>query len=462
LIFLPGKLTYIQLAENISVMKNKPIINQIIRTMNDQKSRLIILWMLLITLSINSFSQSNTGLVKVIISPDHKDWTYKLNEEAKFSVQVLKYGNLLENVTIDYESGPEAFPDVKKEGIVLKNGKTEFTGTMKMPGFYRVRVWAIVEGKRYEGLATAGFEPENIQPTVKDPADFDTFWNNAIAEARKLNMDAKITLMPERCTSEANVFHISFQNDAIGSRIYGILAIPKKPGKYPAILKVPGAGIRPYAGDAVTAALGFITLEIGIHGIPVNLDPEVYNNLANGALSGYNSIKMNDRNSYYYKRVYLGCVRAVDFIFTLPEFNGTDVAVTGGSQGGALTIVTAGLDKRIKFMAALYPALCDHTGYLNKRAGGWPHYFKNTEPKPGEVETLGYYDVVNFARRVIAPGFYTWGFNDLTCPPTSMYSAYSVITAQKELHVFQETGHWTFPEETEILNNWLIKKLKGQ
>jgi cephalosporin-C deacetylase len=429
--------------------------------MNNRKSRLITLWILLITLTIDSFSQSNTGLVKVIISPDHKDWTYKLSEEAKFSVQVLKYGNLVENVTIDYETGPEAFPDIKKEGVVLKNGKIEFSGTMKMPGFYRVRVWALVDGKRYEGLATAGFEPEKIQPTVKDPDDFDTFWNNAIAEARKINIDPKIALMPERCTSGVNVYHISFQNEAIGSRIYGILAIPKKPGKYAAILKVPGAGIRPYAGDAVTASLGFITLEIGIHGIPVNLDPEVYNNLAGGALSGYNSIKMNDRNSHYYKRVYLGCVRAVDFIFTLPEFNGTDVAVTGGSQGGALTIVTAGLDKRIKFMAALYPALCDHTGYLNKRAGGWPHYFKNTEPKPGEIETLGYYDVVNFARRVTAPGFYTWGFNDLTCPPTSMYSAYSVITAQKELHVFQETGHWTFPEQTEILNNWLVKQLNG-
>ena len=168
---------------------------------------------------------------------------------------------------------------------------------------------------------------------------------------------------------------------------------------------------------------------------------------------------MNNRDAFYYKRVYLGCVRAVDFIFTLTEFNGTDVSVTGGSQGGALTIVTAGLDKRIKYMAAMYPALCDNTGYLNKRAGGWPHYFKSTEPKPGEIETLGYYDVVNFARRITIPGFYTWGYNDLTCPPTSMYSAYNVITAPKELQIFQETGHWTFPEQTEILNNWLLKKL---
>ena len=301
-----------------------------------------------------------------------------MNEEAKFTVQVLKYGNLMENVTIDYEAGPDMIPDVKKAGIVLKNGKTELSGTMKVPGFYRVMVWAVVDGKRYEGLATAGFEPEKIQPTVKDPSDFDSFWENAIAEARKINLDPKITLMPERCNGDVNVYHISFQNEVIGSRIYGILAIPKKQGKYPAILKVPGAGIRPYAGDVRTAAQGIITLEIGIHGIPVNLDPQVYSDLAAGALTSYNKVKMNDRNTHYYKRVYLGCVRAVDFIFSLPEFNGTDIAVTGGSQGGALTIVTAGLDNRIKYMAAIYPALCDHTGYLNKRAGGWPHYFRNT------------------------------------------------------------------------------------
>lgn len=396
----------------------------------------------------------------MIVSPDHKDWTYAVNEVAKFSVQVLKYGNLMENVTIDYETGPEALPDVKKEGVVLKNGKTEFSGTMKVPGFYRVRVFAVVDGKRYEGLATAGYEPEKIQPTVKDPSDFDTFWTNAIAEARKINLDPKITLMPERCTSEVNVYHVSFQNEIYGSRIYGILAIPKKSGKYPALLKVPGAGIRPYSGDTRIAAQGVITLEIGIHGIPVNLDPEVYSNLASGALYNYNNIRMNNRDAFYYKRVYLGCVKAVDFIFSLPEFNGTDVAVTGGSQGGALTIVTAGLDKRIKFMAPQYPALCDNTGYLNKRAGGWPHYFKSTEPKPGEVETLGYYDVVNFARRVTAPGFYTWGYNDLTCPPTSMYSAYNVITSPKELQIFQETGHWTFPEQNEAVNNWLLKQFK--
>ncbi|HUX94903.1 MAG TPA: acetylxylan esterase [Bacteroidales bacterium] len=423
-----------------------------------QKTGIVLL--LIITLNFAGWSQPGSMLIKVIVSPDHKDWTYKVNETAKFTVQVFKNGNLLDNAVIDYEAGPEMLPDQKKEGVVLKNGKTEFTGTMKTPGFYRVRVWAVADGKRYEGLATAGFEPEKIQPTVKDPADFDTFWSNTITEARKIDLDPQITLMPERCTSEVNVYHISYQNDAPGSRIYGIMAIPKKAGKYPAILRVPGAGIRPYSGDLRIASEGIITLEIGIHGIPVNLDQQVYNNLMAGALSSYWTIRKNDRNSHYYKRVFTGCVKAVDFIYSLPEFDGENIGVTGGSQGGALTLITSGLDKRIKYMAGLYPAMCDATGYLNKRAGGWPHYFRSNEPKTNEVETLAYFDVVNFARRITIPGYLTWGYNDVTCPPTSMYSAYNVITAPKELHLYLETGHWTFPEQTAALNNWLINKLK--
>lgn len=418
--------------------------------------------MFLAVLTINSSGQAGMPMIRVIVAPDHKDWTYKVNENAKFSVQVLKYGNLMENVTIDYETGPDMVPDIKKQGIVLKDGKIELSGTMKVPGFYRVRVWAVVDGKRYEGLGTAGFDPYKISPTGKEPSDFDVFWANAIAEARKIDLDPIITLVPESCTSTSNVYNISFQNNAFMSRIYGVLVVPKAPGKYPAILKVPGAGIRPYSGDIRLSSQGFITLEIGIHGIPTNLNPQVYNNLNGAALAGYYFFNMNDKDAFYYKRVYIGCVRAVDFIFTLPGFNGTDIAVSGGSQGGALSIVTAGLDTRIKFLAAQYPALCDVTGHLFNRAGGWPHYFMNSKPKPGEVETLAYYDVVNFARRVSAPGFYSWGYNDMTCPPTSTFSAYNVITAPKTIDIYQETGHWNFPEESEAINNWLTMKLQAK
>jgi cephalosporin-C deacetylase-like acetyl esterase len=192
---------------------------------------------------------------------------------------------------------------------------------------------------------------------------------------------------------------------------------------------------------------------------------DYYSNLSSGALNGYWYFNLDSRDRYYFKRVFLGCVRSVDFIDSLPQFDGKNLAVTGGSQGGALSIVTAALDERIKWLAPFVPAMCDMPGYLKNRAGGWPHLFdkynavyNNTKQK---LETIRYFDVVNFAKLLKVPGYYSWGFNDNVCPPTSMYAAYNVIKAPKELHLALETAHWMFPEQVERSENWLIQNLKG-
>lgn len=402
---------------------------------------------------INMQAQPAQQLVNVVVSPDHADWNYKAKENATFKVQVYKDNILMKNVSVDYEIGPEFFPTEKKQDVVLKNGEITLKSSMKEPGFLRCKVTAMVDNVKYEGMTTVGYDVEKIRPTTAEPKDFDEFWTNAIEEARKTPLNPKMILLPEKCTSTQDVYEVSFQNERTGSRIYGILTTPNSPGRYPAVLKVPGAGIRPYGGSSMGDNI--IVLEIGIHGIPVTLPQEVYNNLSAGALNGYQQFNMNNRDKHYYKRVFSGCVRAVDFIYSLPGFDGSTIGVTGGSQGGALSIITAGLDPRIKFLAAYYPAMCDYAGYLNNRAGGWPHYYRNAKPQPNEVETLAYFDVVNFARRVKVPGWYSWGFNDVTCPPTSMHAAYNVIPGSKELNLYLNTGHWTYPEQRTAGDNWL-------
>jgi cephalosporin-C deacetylase-like acetyl esterase len=404
-------------------------------------------------------------MVKVVVAPDHANWLYKTGENVKFSISVLQYGNPVKNAVIRYSIAPEKMEAIKKDSLVLPNGVLSVDGgTMSTPGFLRCTVTAFIDGKEYTKLATAGFDPLTIKPTVDNPSDFTQFWNKAKADLANIPIDARMTLIPERCTEKVNVYHVSLQNFRVGSRLYGILCVPKKDGKYPALLTVPGAGVRPYYGNITMAEKGLITFEIGIHGVPVNMDVSVYNNLGAGALNGYQNFNLDDRDRFYYKRVYLGCVRANDFIFSLSQFDGNNLAVTGGSQGGALSIITAGLDPRVKYLAAYYPALSDVTGYLKGRAGGWPHYFdKNNlafNNKKDKIETVGYYDVVNFARLLKVPGMYSWGFNDDVCPPTSMYAAYNVITAPKSLYLALETGHWTFPEQIEKLNNWLLQKLQ--
>ncbi len=78
------------------------------------------------------------------------------------------------------------------------------------------------------------------------------------------------------------------------------------------------------------------------------------------------------------KRVYLACVRSIDLLTSLPEWDGKNVVVQGGSQGGALALVTAGLDQRVTACVANHPALSDMAGYKAGRAGGYPHFFRNT------------------------------------------------------------------------------------
>lgn len=404
-------------------------------------------------------AQPARQLVQIIVTPDKADWTYKTGDKAGFTIQVFRNNVPLEGVEVKYSIQPEQMKAIDEGKVSLKKGNaTVEAPKFRDPGFLRCNVSVEVDGKTYSSYATAGFDPDKIEPTTTLPADFQEFWDKGKQDLAKIPMKPVMTLLPERCTDKVDVYHVSINN--IKGKMYGILCKPKAEGKYPAILHVPGAGIRPYYGDIAGAEKGFVTFMIGIHGIPVNLDPVVYTDLASGALEGYQVTNMDDKDFYYYKRVYLGCVRSVDFIESLDCFDGKTIGVTGGSQGGALSIITAGLDSRIDYLAAFYPALSDLTGYLNERAGGWPHMFRNAfTNKPEKVETSKYYDVVNFARFVKVPGWYSWGYNDNVCPPTSMHAAYNVIPGKKELYIFQETQHWTFPEQNEQKNEWLYKML---
>jgi len=410
-------------------------------------------------ISIQLMAQPRRELVLVIVTPSHTDWNYQLGEQAEFSISVLRNNVPIKGIEASYVIQPELVEAWDEGKLVLKDG----TGKIKakkftQPGFLRCTATVEVDGKKYSSYATAGFSPDKIQPTTTLPSDFEAFWNKGKEDLSQIEINPVLTLMPERCTSTVDVYHVQIDN--IKGKIFGILCKPKKEGKYPSILHVPGAGIRPYYGDVWEAEAGFVSFTIGIHGIPVNLDKSVYDNLMQGALNSYWSTNLDDKDNAYFKRVYLGCVRAVDFIESLDTYNGK-IGVTGGSQGGALSIVTAGLDDRIDYLAAFYPALSDLTGFLHGRAGGWPKIFRDDYTnKPEKVETSKYFDVVNFARFVKATGWYSWGYNDNVCPPTSMHSAYNVIDAKKELHVFQETQHWTFPEQQELKNEWLFEKLR--
>ena len=134
-----------------------------------------------------------------------------------------------------------------------------------------------------------------------------------------------------------------------GQSIYGYLTCPKnmRKGACPVVLCPPGAGIKTIKAPLrhkYYAEQGYIRFEIEIHGLNPEMPEAEFkeiSNAFNGRENGYLSNGLDNKDNYYMKRVYLACVRSIDFLTSLPEWDGRNVIVQGGSQGGALALITA-------------------------------------------------------------------------------------------------------------------------
>lgn len=401
--------------------------------------------------------------------PDHADWLYKTGEKANVEVQFYKYGIPQDGLTVSYELGGDMMPSDAGGTVTLKNGKAVIpVGTMKKPGFRDCRLTTKVDGKTYSHHVKVGFSPQKLQPYTKLPSDFDEFWTKTMADAARFPLTYTKEHVEKYSTDKIDCYLIRLQLNRQNQCIYGYLFYPKAEGKYPVVLCPPGAGIKTIKDPMrhkYYAEEGCIRFEIEIHGLHPELDNDTFGEISRAFSSRENGYLVNgldSRENYYMKRVYLACVRSIDLLVSLPEWDGKNVIVQGGSQGGALALVTAGLDKRVTACVANHPALSDMAGYKAGRAGGYPHLFTKTVDMdtPEKIKTLAYYDVVNFAKQITVPVYMTWGFNDNTCPPTTSYIVYNVLGCPKEALITPVNEHWT-SEDTEYGHLvWIKKHLK--
>ena len=396
--------------------------------------------------------------------PDHADWLYKTGEKAKVEVSFCKYG-IPQNMEVNYEIGQDMLPATSKGKVTLKNGRAIIDmGTMKKPGFLDLRLKAAVEGKTYEHHVKVGFSPDQLKPYTKNPADFDAFWQKNLEEARKTPVSITCEPAPEYSNDKVETSLLKIRTDRRHS-VYAYLMKPKKQGRYPVVLTPPGAGIKTIKNVSVDyAEQGMIRLMMEIHGISPKLTDEQFKDISNAFSdeNGYLENGLDNRDNYYMKHVYVACVRAIDFLTSLPEWDGKNVFVQGGSQGGALSLITAGLDPRVTACVANHPALSDMAGYAEQgRTGGYPHFHRENQMlTPEKIQTLQYYDVVNFARRIKCPVYLTWGYNDNVCPPTTSYVVWNLITSPKESLITPINEHWTTPETNKSQIVWLKKNIR--
>lgn len=399
--------------------------------------------------------------VETISVPNHPDRIYEVGEEAVVRVEAYAGGLPLEGEWLHYSAGDELMKPDMKDSVRFSNGIALVPmGTRSEPGFRSLNYEFSVAGNEYKDYVVVGFSPHLLKPLTPMPDDFDLFWEKALKEAEAVDIaPIESKPLPQYSTDKVIVTQVKLTVGPGGRNIYAYLSKPAAEGRYPVLFEPPGAGIHKRKPSTFYAEQGYIYMNISIHH---DADSELPDDEYAAVVAPYEHYRRDGieaPETFYYRQVYAACSRCIDYLCSLPEWDGKNVGVVGGSQGGALSIVSAVLNPKVTFCTAFYPALCDLLGALDGRAPGWPKYYLYRDEAEGTKRTVAYYDVANFAKKLTCPVFYSFGFNDTTCCPTSTYAVYNIITAPKKLVATRTNGHWRFNATNREALEWMNSQL---
>jgi len=337
------------------------------------------------------------------------------------------------------------------------------------PGFVRLEAYVVDEkGRHFEktrkpgklswaDLAKlklffdggAGVEPEKLQG-VPEPADFDAFWAKQRARLAAVPMDVERKVVSS--TAEKSLYAVRIAC-AGGKPVTGYLSVPKDAEngakKYPARLETHGYSYRPpYNPPSLRG--GEIVLNINAHGVNLpafGADEAYYKDFgekikSNGKAYAFDPVQNSNPETAYFNGMALRVMRGLEYLKSLPGWNGKDLYASGGSQGGLQTIWAAGLDPQVTKAESSVTWCGDMGGTeLGRNRGNW--YIK-------WVPALGYYDPINVARRIskncrtLIPRA---GLGDYTCPPSGLAILFNNIPGPKKINWDQGSTHPYVPPE---------------
>ena len=401
-----------------------------------------------------------SGEYQLELKVNKPDGIFKVGETAVFSCRVLKDGKPVEGVDVRYFISADN--QRTQRGKFISGGTWKKEAALAYPGWVRLGfsihgkdgkmmdISTMSWGKKSKTKAVgigALFAPETFKPVYPEPEDFDAFWAQVRKELDAVQIKAERIKIP---LNMAKAVCYDVKIDCAGAKpVSGYLCMPKnaKPKSCPAILYYDGAGVRSAGKNPSLATKGAITFCVNAHGIENGKPKTFYTKLGNGELKGYSHFGKNNRDTFYFKGMYMRVMRSLDYVKSLPEWDGKHLIVCGSSQGGAQVFAACALDKDVTYAVAGVPAMSDHSGCLAKRDSGWPRLYKATKdckPENPEVaKTAAYYDNTSFAKRVKCPINVNTGLFDRTCVPTSVLAAYNCIpeTTQKWLTVVPDGSH---------------------
>ena len=403
--------------------------------------------------AIVSASEQYTLTVK----PDRETAIYKKGETATFRLVLTQNAQPVSGKNLRFSVQGDG--NYRQNGSLVSSGSDNFVRvSLPHPGFIFCRASCEIDGQNITAIGGAGFDPLEIQTKFSEPEDFDEFWNAKKAEVAQMPLNPKIVRYTGEKAYDRNVEVYDVTIDCPGGMpVSGYLCKPAnaQPKSLPIILEYHGAGVRSSVMIIGDAGRGALVMDVNAHGIPNGKPAEFYTELESGKLRGYQRFGSDDREKIYFTGMYQRILRSLQFMKSLPEWDGKTLVVRGSSQGGGQALVAAGLDPDVTFCVSYVAAICYPLGSLEGNLDGWPGFLRgqteaNADPKI--VKAVQYVDAVNFAKRIKAESVLTVGFVDTTCSPTSVYLAFNAINAPKHILPTPDAGHTTPAPAREAAN----------
>ncbi|MBI3919960.1 MAG: acetylxylan esterase, partial [Armatimonadetes bacterium] len=311
----------------------------------------------------------------------------------------------------------------------MGNAQVEFTQPYP-PGFYQATL-NLTQGK--EVLATRNFpfayDIESMDRPER-PADFDKFWDDTLAEQEKIPTNVQLTLFKEE--QGYKLYKARFDG-LLGRQFHAWLSIPTKEGKYPAHLTLPPSGIHPpYMPQSGPEVVG---MSLVIAGQEVEPPAGGYKHW------DYWRSGIEKKETYYYRAVFAACSRAIDILAARPETDPSRIFVTGGSQGGGLSYITAALNPKVTMAVCSSPGLF---GLEWKLRNLGPSFWPPIDPIDDKGQPLNdpklleercgvvrYFDAANFAPRIQGAVLLNLGLQDQVTSQAGTLAAWSQLKNAK-------------------------------
>ena len=374
--------------------------------------------------------------LKVTALPGH-DWWWKSPDVPELTLNIANVDGQTVNTDLNILVTTDAFMPVKSTGCKVSIGKNaqaliKYSPGEVAPGFYRLTV---KDGDKQLMTMNFGYEPEKVVSPTDAQTDLRAYWDKALADLAVVPGNYTMTELPEK-SGKARKMYLVSMTSLDGDTISGYLMLPVKPGKYPAHIYYNGYGAQPWEMNPESNP-EWIEFQTYVRGQGLNAKYNKY-----GDWIVYN---LDNLDHYYYRGAFMDAVRFIDFIYQLPQADTRYIFAEGGSQGGALTLAAAALDKRVKAIAPYIPFLSDYTDYF--KIVNWPAepVLKAAKQKGITDEelykTLSYFDIKNLAGWIACPVLMGVGLQDPVCPPHTNFSGYNLITSPKEFIIYPDKEH---------------------